>query len=54
MDAYRAYRTKGDSPARRWLARLAWLGLFWVLGVASMGLIAGLLRALMRAAGLGQ
>ena len=54
MDAYRAYRIKGDSPPRRWLARLAWLGLFWVLGVASMGLIAGLLRALMRAAGLGQ
>jgi Protein of unknown function (DUF2474) len=47
-------RAHGDSAPRRWLGRLAWLGLFWILGVAGMGLVAGLLRALMRAAGLGQ
>jgi hypothetical protein len=40
--------------ARRWLARLAWLALFWVLGVVGMGLVAGLLRALMHAVGLGR
>lgn len=44
----------GDVPPRRWLVRLGWLGLYWVLGVAAMGLMAGLLRALMRAVGLGQ
>ncbi len=47
----RAHRV---AAPRRWLSRLAWLGLFWVLGVAGMGLVAGLLRALMRAVGLGQ
>jgi hypothetical protein len=47
-------RARGDSPPRRWLGRLAWLGLFWVLGVTGMGLVSGLLRALMRASGLGR
>jgi hypothetical protein len=47
-------RVHGNSVMRRWLGRLAWLGLFWSLGVAGMGLVAALLRALMRAAGLGQ
>ena len=44
----------GERSARRWLARLAWLALFWVLGVVGMGLVAGLLRALMHAVGLGR
>jgi Protein of unknown function (DUF2474) len=39
-------------PSQRWLHRLAWLGLFWIAGVASMGIVAMLLRALMRAVGL--
>ena len=39
-------------PSQRWLLRLAWLGLFWIAGVASMGIVAMLLRALMRAVGL--
>jgi Protein of unknown function (DUF2474) len=40
------------SPPRRWPARLAWLGLFWIAGVAAMGAAVMLLRALMRVAGL--
>lgn len=38
--------------SRRWIARLAWLCLLWVAGVAVMGAVAWLLRGLMRAAGL--
>lgn len=35
-----------------WRTRLAWLAVFWVGGVAEMALVAGLLRGLMRLAGL--
>ena len=35
-----------------WRVRLAWLATFWIGGVAAMGLVAGLLRWLMRLAGL--
>jgi Protein of unknown function (DUF2474) len=39
-------------PSPRWRTRLAWLAAFWIGGVAAMGLVAGLLRWLMRLAGL--
>ena len=38
-----------DSLVRHWSKRLMWLGLLWITGVAGMGLVALLLRALMRA-----
>jgi hypothetical protein len=41
-----------SSPSRRWLQRLVWLAALWFVGVAGMGLVTLLLRALMRAAGL--
>ena len=41
-----------SSPSRRWLQRLAWLAALWIAGVAGMGLVTLLLRALMRVAGL--
>ena len=41
-----------DSLVRHWSKRLMWLGLLWIGGVAGMGMMALLLRALMRAAGL--
>ena len=44
--------TRSSSQPRRWLQRLAWLGAFWIAGVAGMGLVTVLLRALMRTAGL--
>jgi hypothetical protein len=36
----------------RWRIRLAWLAVYWIGGVATMGLMVGLLRWLMRLAGL--
>ena len=36
----------------RWRTRLAWLAAFWIGGVVAMGLVAVLLRGLMRLAGL--
>jgi hypothetical protein len=45
-------RARTEPSARRWLERMAWLGLFWAAGVTVMCLVALLLRALMRAAGL--
>ena len=36
----------------RWRIRLAWLAAFWISGVATMGLVTGLLRWLMRLASL--
>ena len=45
-------RQQPQPPSWRWIERLAWLGLFWVAGVAAMGLVVWLLRGLMRAAGL--
>jgi hypothetical protein len=44
--------THPGSPRRRWLQRLAWLAALWIGGVAGMGLVTLLLRALMRVAGL--
>lgn len=41
-----------DSPSRTWFARLAWLVVFWVSGVAAMGLVAIALRMVMHAIGL--
>ena len=38
-----------DSLFWRWSKRLMWLGLLWITGVAGMGLVTLLLRALMRA-----
>jgi hypothetical protein len=45
-------RAHSQLSLRRWIERLAWLCLFWVAGVAAMGLVVWLLRGLMRAAGL--
>ena len=45
-------QTHPSSSSRRWLQRLAWLAAFWIAGVAGMGLVTMLLRALMHAAGL--
>ena len=44
--------TRSSAPPRHWVRRLAWLGALWIAGVAGMGLVTLLLRALMRAAGL--
>lgn len=38
--------------ARLWLGRLGWMALIWTLGVAALGVVAMLLRLLMRAAGM--
>jgi hypothetical protein len=38
--------------ARLWLGRLGWLALIWGLSVAALGVVAMLLRLLMRAAGM--
>jgi Protein of unknown function (DUF2474) len=40
------------SPSPRWRTRLAWLATFWLGGVATMALVALLLRWLMRWVGL--
>ena len=44
--------TFAASSSPRWRVRLAWLAAFWIGGVAAMGLVTGLLRWLMRLAGL--
>jgi hypothetical protein len=36
----------------RWRSRLAWLCVLWISGVAAMGLLATLLRWLMRLVGM--
>ena len=41
-----------QTPSRRWLVRIAWLAAFWIVGVASVALVALLMRGLMRLAGL--
>lgn len=42
-----------DDGARvSWMKRIGWLIVFWILGVAVLGVVAGLLRLLMNAAGL--
>jgi hypothetical protein len=38
--------------ARLWLGRAGWMVLLWAGGVAALGLVALLLRFLMRAAGM--
>jgi hypothetical protein len=38
--------------ARLWLGRFGWLALIWALSVAALGVVATLLRLLMRAAGM--
>lgn len=45
-------RVTSGSPSRSWWVRLAWLLVFWVSGVAAMGLVAMALRTVMRAIGL--
>ena len=40
----------GGAPG--WGRRLGWMALIWALSVAALGLIAGLLRLIMNAAGL--
>jgi hypothetical protein len=45
-------RASTASPSSKWLVRLVWLAVFWVSGVAGMGLVAFLLRTVMRAIGL--
>jgi hypothetical protein len=42
-----------ERPSPRWRTRLAWLAVFWVGGVAAMGMATVLLRWSMRLAGLG-
>jgi hypothetical protein len=45
-------RASAGSPSRTWFVRLAWLVVFWVSGVAGMGLVAIALRTVMHAIGL--
>ncbi|MFT3805221.1 MAG: DUF2474 domain-containing protein [Burkholderiaceae bacterium] len=40
------------SGTRIWLARVGWLALIWTASVAALGLAAGLMRWVMRAAGM--
>ncbi|GAB2587342.1 hypothetical protein GCM10027034_19630 [Ramlibacter solisilvae] len=42
----------GEPPPRSWWRRLAWLALLWLAGVAGLAVVAGLLKLLMRAAGM--
>jgi len=41
-----------DHSPRRWLARVAWLAVFWIAGVAVLGLVAWLLKLAMTAVGM--
>jgi len=44
---------RGEDPGRTsWPRRIGWLLALWALGVLALGLVAGLLRLLMTAAGL--
>lgn len=43
---------RAPRPARRWAARLGWLLVLWMAGVAALGAVAWLLGALLRALGL--
>ena len=51
-DGYSLMATPAAAPSPRWPTRLAWLAVFWIGGVAAMGLATVLLRWLMRLAGL--
>lgn len=45
--------TRGEDPDRpSWPKRIGWLVALWAMGVLALGLVAGLLRLLMTAAGL--
>ena len=46
-------REKSAAGPGLWLKRLGWLLLFWVLGVAALGLVALSLKTVMRMVGLG-
>ena len=39
-------------PLRKWLARFGWLAVFWIAGVAALGLVAWLLKLAMNAVGM--
>ena len=41
-----------DHSLRRWLARFGWLVVFWMAGVAAVGLVAWLLKLAMNAVGM--
>jgi hypothetical protein len=38
--------------ARRWLRRLGWMAFLWATGVAALAAVAGVIRLVMRAAGM--
>jgi len=40
------------STGRLWLRRLGWLAVLWAGGVGALWLVAGLIRAVMHAAGM--
>ena len=40
------------SVSHRWLRRLGWMVVLWASGVAALAAVAGLIRLLMRAAGM--
>lgn len=42
-----------EREERGWARRLGWLALYWLAGVATMGAVAVLLRALMQQVGMG-
>ena len=44
--------TLAGAPRRSWLRRLGWFALIWGLSVVALGLVAGLMRLGMSAAGL--
>lgn len=42
----------GKPGKREWMRRLAWMAGLWLAGVASLALVAFVLRLIMRAAGM--
>ena len=42
----------GEDRPRTWLRRIGWLLLIWAVSVAALGLVAWLLKGVMRAVGL--
>lgn len=40
------------SASRRWLRRVGWMVVLWASGVATLAAVAGLIRLVMRAAGM--
>jgi len=41
-----------EKPAARWPRRLGWLLLIWLASVLALGVVAGLLRLVMRSIGM--